>query len=277
MHQTIAITDPGDFRLRPYRDLKGAALRRLAGPPGGLFIIEGELALCAALASPYPLVSVLVLDERLAVLAGLELPEEVPVYMASRQVMSTVAGFDVHRGLLAAARREHDGDARSLADSVASPVVIVEGVNDQENLGAIFRNAAAFGAGAVLLDPLSADPLYRRTVRVSLGWSLCVPFARLAPWPDALSLPASRGFTLLALTPRPSAPGISEVAAELGPRARVALVVGAERHGLTEAALDLCRSVRIPMAPGVDSLNVAAATAIALYHFRQVSTSSGTQ
>jgi tRNA G18 (ribose-2'-O)-methylase SpoU len=151
-----------------------------------------------------------------------------------------------------------------------SLVVIVEGVNDQENLGAIFRNAAAFGAGAVLLDPTSADPLYRRSVRVSLGLVLRVPFTRMVPWPASLALVADSGFTALALTPGPYAEDLVTVAPEMQ-GGKVAVVVGAEGPGLSAAVLGRCRPVRIPMAPGVDSLNVAAATAVALHRFADLS------
>ena len=156
-----------------------------------------------------------------------------------------------------------------MASAGLSPVVVVEGVNDQENLGAIFRNAAAFGAGAVLVDPTCADPLYRRTVRVSLGLVLRVPFTRLSPWPAALALIADSGFALVALTPSPSAERLGSVAEELQGQ-KVALVVGAEGPGLSAAVLGMCRPVRIAMAPGVDSLNVAAATAVALHRFALV-------
>ena len=146
---------------------------------------------------------------------------------------------------------------------------MVEGVNDQENLGAIFRNAAAFGPGAVLLDPTCADPLYRRSVRVSLGHVLRVPFSRLAPWPASLDMVEKGGFVLLALTPDPTAAPVEEVAAELQ-GSKVALLVGAEGRGLSAPVLAAARQVRIPMAAGVDSLNVAAATAVALHRFARL-------
>jgi tRNA G18 (ribose-2'-O)-methylase SpoU len=270
--QVTAFDDP---RLVPYRDLRGRSLRRLPEPEGGLFIIEGELALRAALASPYPLVSVLALEGRLPLLEALGLPAGLPVYVPTREVMAGVTGFDVHRGLLAAAARLPPVSPEELlARRPRSPLVVVEEVNDQENLGAVVRNAAAFGAGALLLGPSSADPLYRRCVRVSLGSALRLPFARIVPWPEAMQLVAQSGFSLLALTPNPAAEPIEEVAAEFAgsrPGAGAALVVGAERHGLSRAVLEQCRQVRIPMAPGVDSLNVAAATAVALHRFARLS------
>jgi len=261
------ITDPGDPRLVDYRDLKDSALRRRSEEAARVFVLEGALAIEAALASPYPLVSVLVLRRRLPILEKLVLPPGTPVYVVGDEVMNTVAGFDVHRGLLALGRRLLvPGVAHLLAQGPASPLVVVEGVNDQENLGAIFRNAAAFGAGAILLDPRCADPLFRRCVRVSLGQVLKVPYARLEGEPAAGSMDLLRehGFVPLALTPKPPAERLETVAAELR-GLKVALVVGAEGAGLTPAVLESCRRVRIAMAAGVDSLNVAAATAVALH------------
>ena len=232
-----------------------------------MFVVEGKLALEAVLASPYPLRSLLVLRRRLHLLDGLVLPPAVTIYGVDEDVMAAVTGFDVHRGLLGVAGRlppEPPGDLLTRVSSTS--VVVVEGVNDQENLGAIFRNAAAFGSGAVFLDPTCADPLYRRTVRVSLGHVLRVPFARLAPWPGSLNLLAEAGYVLLALTPARDAEPVDEVASQLS-GSQVALVVGAEGPGLSPGTLRMCRQVRIPMAGGVDSVNVAAATAVALHRF----------
>jgi tRNA G18 (ribose-2'-O)-methylase SpoU len=242
-------------------------MRRRAELAGGVFVVEGKLALEAVLASHYPLRSVLVLQRRLSALDNLNLPVSLPVYVAAEDVMASVTGFDVHRGLLGIAGRLPAIAPRDLLAHMASPLVmVVEGVNDQENLGAIFRNAAAFGAGAVFLDPTCSDPLYRRSVRVSLGHVLRVPFSRLEPWPGSLQQIVEAGFELLALTPRPGADPIEAVSYELQ-GSRVALVVGAEGRGLSPEVLAMCRRVRVPMAPGVDSLNVAAATAVALHRF----------
>jgi len=258
--------------LALYRDLKDSALRRSAEFSGGVFIVEGKLALEAALASPYPLRSVLVLRRRLNVVADLPLPVGVPVYAVDDDVMAAVTGFNVHRGVLGVAGRLPPASAGDLLASARWPLlVVVEGVNDQENLGAIFRNAAAFGAGAVLLDPACSDPLYRRSIRVSLGHVLRVPFARLEPWPASLGSLSAAGYVVLALTPSPAAESVDRVAGQLrGPGQRVALVVGAEGPGLSPAVLTACRQVRVPIAGGVDSLNVAAATAVALHRFSPV-------
>ena len=261
------ISDPTDERLALYRDLKDSALRRSAELAEGVFVAEGKLALEAVLASPFPLRSVLALRRRLGALDDLNLPVGFPVYVADEDVMVGVTGFDVHRGLLGIAGRLPAVTPRDLLAQIASPLLmVVEGVNDQENLGAIFRNAAAFGVGAVLLDPTCSDPLYRRSVRVSLGHVLKVPFSRLEPWPASLQLLNEAGFELLALTPAPGAERIEVVSCQLR-GSRVALVVGAEGGGLSPGVLASCRRVRVPMAPGVDSLNVAAATAVALHRF----------
>jgi tRNA G18 (ribose-2'-O)-methylase SpoU len=257
--------------VAPYRGLKDSSLRRRAELAESMFVVEGKLALEAVLGSCYPLLSVLVLRRRTTVLADLSLPEGTPVYVVDDTVMAGIAGFDVHRGLLGMARRLPPvAPQRLLAQVTSRLLVVVEGVNDQENLGAIFRNAAAFGAGAVLLDPTCSDPLYRRSVRVSLGHVLRLPFCRLAPWPHSLELLESSGFVLLALTPSTPAESIQTVSAELG-GGKVALIVGAEGHGLSPEVLAMGRPVRVPMAPGVDSLNVAAATAVVLHRLAELS------
>ena len=183
-----------------------------------------------------------------------------PVYVAGPAVFDQIAGFPVHRGVLALAGRRVPAGAMALLEGVAT-AVIVEGVNDHENLGAIFRNAAAFGAGAVLLDPTCCDPLYRRAVRVSMGNVLRVPFGRLEPWPAALAGVSQRGFTVVALDPSAAKP--IEALQCPGP---VAVLAGSEGPGLSEAARTAAdERVRIGMAAGVDSLNVATALAIALH------------
>ncbi|HTW06220.1 MAG TPA: RNA methyltransferase [Acidimicrobiales bacterium] len=268
----LAVDDPGDPRLTGYRDLKDTSLRRRTEARQGLFVLEGRFAVEAALLSPYPLVSVLVMRRRLAVLDELGLPPGTTVYVADDEVMNGVAGFDVHRGLLALGRRLPVPSAGELlAGRPRSPLVVVEGVNDQENLGALFRNAAAFAAGAVLLDPTCTDPLYRRCLRVSLGLVLRVPYARVDPWPgpEPLGWLRAHGWVPLALTPNAGAERLEHVAAELA-GCRVALLVGAEGAGLSAAALNACRRVRVAVAPGVDSLNVAAATAVALHRFSEL-------
>jgi tRNA G18 (ribose-2'-O)-methylase SpoU len=181
--------------------------------------------------------------------------------------MNAIAGFNLHRGALASADRRPLPAVATVA-AAAELIVVTEGVNDHENLGGIFRNAAAFGAGAVILDPTSSDPLYRRSVRVSGGHVLRTPFARAEAWPDALTQLEEIGFEVLALTPAAGADDLGAVERS----DRQAVLVGAEGPGLSRAALGhATRLVRIPIAPGVDSLNVATAVAIALYRLARVS------
>ncbi len=254
----VEVTDPADPRLADFRDLT-AADRRPDRPGGrGLVIAEGVPVVQRLLGSPYPVRAVLGVPARLAALAGELAAVDAPVYQASADVMTRTVGFHLNRGVLAAADRAPERTPAELLAG-ARRVLALEGVNDHENLGALFRNAAALGVDAVLLGPRCADPLYRRSVRVSMGHVLRVPFAR-----GPLSALPAAGLPVLALTPQPPSVPLSTVDRD---RPRVALLVGAEGPGLTAAALALADTrVRIPMAPGVDSLNVATAAAIALHH-----------
>jgi tRNA G18 (ribose-2'-O)-methylase SpoU len=183
------------------------------------------------------------------------------VYVAATNILRAITGFRFHRGALAAANRRPPTEWRAV--STTWLIVVAEGIGDHENMGSLFRNAAAFGVGAVLLSPSSVDPLYRRAIRVSMGHVLRVPWARLEPWPDALRDLKASGLRLIALTPEPSARPLPDLARS-GP---VALIVGAEGPGLSpEVLMTADERVRIPMADGVDSLNVATAAAIALHH-----------
>jgi len=202
----------------------------------------------------------------------------VAVFAVPRARMSALVGFRLHRGVVAIADRPPDADAAAVvARAALTPsvgdgpplVVVLEGLNDPENIGAVFRNAAAFGAAAVLLDPTCGDPLYRRAVRVSVGHALHLPFARLDPWPDGLGFVRSAGFAVCALAPHPGGgvggPQRLTLRRLAERRVPTALLLGAEGPGLTAAASDSVDAVvTIPMAEGVDSLNVATATAVAL-------------
>jgi tRNA G18 (ribose-2'-O)-methylase SpoU len=251
--------------LADFRALNDPATRRRLEREGGYFVVEGLLALEALLDSGYPVRSIVVTERRAARVAAL-VAGRAPVTVRPEAELAAVAGYDVHRGVLASAERLPLPDPGEIVTGATS-VLVVEGVNDHENVGALFRNAAAFGVGAVVLDPTTADPLYRRSVRVSLGHVLRVPWTRATPWPTALGALVGQGFAVLALTPDAGAEPLSAVAAELAVRGSpLALVVGAEGPGLTAAALHLAtRRVRIPLAPGVDSLNVATAAAVALH------------
>jgi tRNA G18 (ribose-2'-O)-methylase SpoU len=265
----IAVEDPADPRLADFVGLRDAELRRRVEHGRGIFIAEGRLAIEALLRSTYEVRAVLVTPRALRQLhdALRDAPPGVraPVYVASEDVLRATAGFDLHRGALASAMRPDDAprDVTSVLPPHARRVLVCEGVNDHENLGSLFRNAAAFGVDAVLLDPTSADPLYRRSVRVSLGHVLRVPFARVA-WPAALDALHAAGWRTVALTPA-AARTVDELAAEARDE-RLALLVGAEGPGLSPPTLDAASErVRIPMAVGVDSLNVATAAAVALH------------
>ena len=260
----IEIDDPADERVADYVRLTDPELRRLretsSGADGGFFIAEGVQVIRALLGSPYPVRSLFLTPLRWSAL-GSSVPDDVPVYVGPQEVLNDVAGFPLHRGALASADRLPLAPVASVCDG-ASLVVATEGVNDHENLGALFRNAAAFGAGAVLLDPTSCDPLYRRAVRVSMGHALRVPFTR---WPGGVAgvrALQAMGFEVVALTP--SGEDVAGVGAS--PTGRRVVLVGAEGPGLTGPVLAAAdRRVAIPMAAGVDSINVAAATAVALH------------
>jgi len=255
------ITDPGDDRLGDYRALTDLELRTRWEPPHGLFIAEGELVLRRALRAGYAPRSYLVDAKRAAQLD--DLPGDAPVYAASPQVLEQATGFHVHRGVLASFHRL----PLLAADEVlatARRVAILEDVNNHTNIGAVFRGAAALGIDAVLLSPTCADPLYRRSVRVSMGEVFAVPYARLEPWPDGLDRVRAAGFTVLALTPALHAVPMQHLSATQ--RARAALLLGAEGPGLSRNALAASDvPVRLPMRRGVDSLNVAAAAAVAFW------------
>ncbi|MFI7609049.1 TrmH family RNA methyltransferase [Micromonospora sp. NPDC049366] len=256
------ITDPDDERIADYRALTDVELRTRWEPPHGLFIAEGELVLRRALRAGYPARSYLVDAKRVDQLADLD-TGEAPVYAASPQVLQQATGFHVHRGVLASFRRKPlPTAAEVLAD--ARRVVVLEDVNNHTNLGAIFRGAAALGVDAVLLSPTCADPLYRRSVRVSMGEVFAVPYAKLDRWPGGLDQVREAGFTVLAMTPAPDAVPMQRLTP--AQRERAALLLGAEGPGLTaaaQAASDL--RVVLPMRRGVDSLNVAAAAAVAFW------------
>ncbi|MEU4569588.1 RNA methyltransferase [Micromonospora sp. NPDC023956] len=258
----VTVTDPDDPRLGDYHALTDVELRTRWEPPHGLFIAEGELVLRRALRAGYRPRSFLVDGKRVDQLADL-LDLDAPAYAAAPDVLARVTGFHVHRGVLASFHRRPLPSASDiLAD--ARRVAILEDVNNHTNLGAIFRGAAALGIDAVLLSPTCADPLYRRSVRVSMGEVFAIPYATLDPWPQALTEVRAAGFTVLALTPSPDAVPIQRLAEQQ--RRRAALLLGAEGAGLTETAMRASDvRVVIPMRRGVDSLNVAAAAAVTFW------------
>ena len=263
MSERIDLTCADDPRLADFRDLSRAD-RRPDRPGGrGLVIAEGTWVVRRLLDSPYPVRALLGVarryDELRADLGG----TDAPFYVTDADTMAAVVGFHLNRGVLATADRAPFPDASGLLRS-SRRVVVLEGVGDHENIGAIFRNAAALGIDAVLLGDGCADPLYRRSVRVSMGTALLVPFARLPSWSDgAGEMLRDNGFRVMALTPRADALDLREAVGRVGDHDRVAVMLGSEGPGLTQDALSAADlRVRIPMAAGVDSLNVATAGAI---------------
>jgi tRNA G18 (ribose-2'-O)-methylase SpoU len=263
------IDDPVDARLDNFRDLNSIE-RRPDLPSGkGLVIAEGVLVVQRMLASPFTPLAFLGTDRRLTELTADLLGNSAPYYRVSAEVMAAAVGFHLNRGVLAAARREPERRVADVVEGVKT-VVVLEGVNDHENLGAIFRNAAGLDVDAVVFGSGCADPLYRRAVRVSMGHALLVPFARADDWPTELKTLQQSGFRLLAMTPGADAKTLREAMAEVHGE-RVAILVGAEGPGLSHAAMkasDL--RVRIPMSRGTDSLNVATAAALAFYERARV-------
>ena len=262
----VQIDDPDDPRIAAYRDVKE---RDLVGRQG-LFIAEGEVVLRALSLSPgMETVSVLLAAKRVAglaeILAGLA--PEVPIYAASQPVMDAIAGFPIHRGILALGRRRAELTAAQLLTGLPAKalVLVLCGIANHDNMGGLFRNAAAFGVNCVVLDSDCCDPLYRKAIRVSVGAALRVPFAMI---PAGTDIPALlRGFDLVLLALSPSG---ATVLSGLSPTGRSALLLGAEGPGLSADMLAQCQTVSIPMAAGFDSLNVATTAGIVLHHLRHV-------
>lgn len=273
MMRTVAtkffVDTADDPRLADYRALTDVELRKRTEPAEGIFIAEGELVIRRALRAGYPMRSALTSERWLPSIAGLVSGTAAPVFVGSESLLEGITGFHVHRGALAAMGRLPLPPVASLLPT-ATRVVVLENVNSHTNIGAIFRCAAGLGMDAVLLSPSCADPLYRRSVRVSMGEVFALPYARFEAWPGGLGELAAAGFRVLALTPDERADPIDAVAAKLKPDdERLALLLGAEGPGLSPQSLAIAQPVRIPMSAGVDSLNVAAATAVACYALRR--------
>jgi tRNA G18 (ribose-2'-O)-methylase SpoU len=253
----IDIADAADERLVDYRQLK----ERHLNADGGRFVAESERVVRRLLGSGLRVLSVLVTAPRLATLADAlagPFPVPFPVYLASQATLDAIAGFHVHRGCLAIGERPPPPSV----PRAARAVVVLEDLTDVDNLGALARHAAAFGADALMLSPRCADPFYRKAVRVSLGAVFSLPIVRASRWPDDLAALRSDGLALIAAVVEPGATPL----ADFRRPHRFALVLGAEGPGLSAAARDACdHRVTIPMSPGADSLNVATAGAIFLY------------
>ena len=260
--QLIEIVDPADERLADYRDLRDVELRKHLEAEHGLFLAEGEKVVRRAVEGGFAPRSFLMAPRWLEGLSDVLDRSDAPCYVVSEQLAEEVTGFHVHRGALASLERR---PLRSVEEVLAGArsVVVLEDIVDHTNVGAIFRSAAALGFDAALLAPRCADPLYRRAIKVAMGAVFTLPWTRLPDWYDALPALSEAGFTTVALTLADDAVPVEEAVADLD---KVALVLGSEGHGLSERwerAAD--RRAIIPMAAGIDSLNVAAATAVACY------------
>ncbi len=262
MARLIEIDDADDPRLSDYRDLRDVQLRKHLEAEHGLFLAEGEKVVRRAVEGGFPVRSFLMAPRWLDGLGDVLGRTEAPCYVLSEALAEEVTGFHVHRGALASLERL---PLPSVAEVLAGArtVVVLENIVDHTNVGAVFRSAAALGIDAVLLAPRCADPLYRRAVKVAMGAVFTVPYARIEDWYDALPSVSAAGFTTVAMTLADDATDIEDAVAGLD---RVALVLGTEGSGLSprwEQSAD--RRAVIPMAEGIDSLNVAAATAVACY------------
>lgn len=262
--QAIRIERPDDPRVEAYVSIRE---RDLTGGHGGRFIVEGKVTLETLLRrGRFEVESLFLCETRLAPLAGIleHVPEGVPVYVAAQGVMDAVAGFPMHRGVLACGRKGEGVPPaeflRRAPPGAQSTLLLLSGLSNHDNVGACFRNAAAFGADAVLLDAASCDPLYRKAIRVSSGAALWLPFAQGGTGAGLIEAAEDAGHEVWALTPRADA----EPLPSLKVPARVALLMGAEGPGLPAEMIARARPVRIPMTEGFDSVNVATAAAIAL-------------
>jgi tRNA G18 (ribose-2'-O)-methylase SpoU len=263
----IEIGSAEDERLADYVRLRESSLRRSLEAAEGLFIAEGAKVIRRAIEAGYRPRSFLLARRWLSELDDLMAADpHVPVYLVTEEVAEAVTGFHVHRGALASLHRVQRHDVAGLMSS-SRRLVVTEDIVDHANVGAIARSAAGLGWGGLLISPRCADPLYRRSVKVSMGAVLSLPWARLEDWRSAIPLLHHGGFTVAALTLRADSVGLDEFADQLrtSPQ-RLAILLGTEGHGLSaEWTAQADVAVRIPMSTGVDSLNVAAAAAIACY------------
>lgn len=271
MADLITVEDPDDPRLRDYTGLTDVELRRRREPAEGLFIAEGEKVIRRAKDAGYEMRSMLLSAKWVDVMRDVidELPA--PVYAVTPELAERVTGYHVHRGALASMQRKPLPAADELLAAEGAGtghrIAVFEGFVDHANLGAAFRSAAALGISAILLSPDCADPLYRRAIKVSMGSVFSVPYARLDQWPADLEKVREAGYRILAMTPSPKATPLDQVPPERFERS--AIMLGSEGHGLSTYALRAADEwVRIPMAEGIDSLNVAAASAVAFYATR---------
>jgi tRNA G18 (ribose-2'-O)-methylase SpoU len=263
------VEDARDERVRDYFGLTDVALRRVLEPAEGLYLAESEKVIRRALRAGHRMRSLLMAARWVVDLADLvadAVAAGTPVYVAAPPVIESMTGFHLHRGAIAAMHRPELPDvAEIVAD--ARRVAVLEDIVDHTNVGAVFRSAAALGVDAVLVTPRCADPLYRRSVRVSMGTVFQVPWTRVDPWPGSIATLRSMGFVVAACALSEDAVSLDDVAAH--PPERLAVVLGTEGDGLAPRTVSTADVVlRIPMAEGVDSLNVAAASAVVFYALR---------
>ncbi len=259
--EIVVIDDISDPRVDEFRNIKDVERRR-----GGTFIAESEMVIRRLFSSRFPVRSVLLTPSRVRRLHDelATLPDGVPVFMAEPEIVNELVGYPLHRGGMALGERIAHVPWQSMLTPADSTTVILENVVDPDNVGAVFRHCAAFGVKSVMLSPHAGDPMYRKSVRASMGWSLHVPWTRVSKdeWPGVLIDMRADGWNVVALTPDAQALPLSSSPVGM----RTALLLGSEHEGLTAAAMDAATlRRRIAMASGVDSLNVATTAAIALY------------
>lgn len=254
----IPLADPADPRLAPFMNIRDRDLR---DAHGGRFVAEGESVLAVLLASSlYSAEALLIAENRVAAIKALAPDPALPVYVAAQPVMDAIVGFPIHRGMLGVGQRGAPVAAETLIAARPRLVVGLVGIANHDNMGGIFRNAAAFGVGAVLTDDSSCDPFYRKALRVSVGGVLKVPFARAGSGADLVSQLTRAGYRVIGLSPR------GRRRLDAVPKDRpLALLLGSEGPGLSEAVMAMSETARIDMPGGFDSLNVATTSGIALY------------
>ncbi len=267
----IEVNEPNDPQIKVFQDLRDHVLRQKRERPGGdmagIFIAEGDIVVERALNAGYELESLLIDAKRTKPMPAL-INDSVPQFAASDEVLQQITGYNIHRGCIACFRRKDlltvDTVLAQMADDAT--LLIHENINNPTNMGVILRCAAALGVGGLLMDQTCSDPLYRRSVRVSMGEAFSMPYARFDDWPSGLSQVEEAGYEVWALTPADDAEDISQIRTDK----KIALMLGAEAPGLTDQALAAAtRKVKIPMTGTVDSLNVGVAAAIAFYAVQQ--------
>ncbi len=264
--EIVRITDLDHPGLADYRSLTDVALRRVSEPAGGLYIAESAKVMARAIGAGHRPRSVLLQEQWLDTVEDLVEGFDGPLFVGDAALLESLTGYNLHRGALASMHRPELPDPAALL-ATARRVVVLEDIVDHTNIGAIFRSVAGLGADAVFISPRCADPLYRRSVRVSMGTVFQVPWTRLPEWPEAAALLHNAGFEIAALALATGAVDLDTYVAHAPER--VALVLGSEGDGLSRAALaEADAVVRIPMGHGVDSLNVAAASAVAVWALR---------